>query len=41
MDNFYQELDKDGWIFDKEEDGISLFYKMYEAQKQIAIKIES
>lgn len=29
MMSFYKEFDHKGWIFDKEENGISLEYKIY------------
>lgn len=30
MVSFYVQFDQQGWIFDKEEDGVTLHYKMYE-----------
>ena len=40
MIDFYQQFDQEGWIFDKEEKGITLEYKMFEEEKQIAIRIQ-
>ena len=40
MIDFYKQFDSEGWIFDKQEKGVKLQYKMYEEEKQIAIKIE-
>jgi hypothetical protein len=39
MTSFYEEFDKPGWEFDKEDNGITLEYKVYEEEKMIAIRI--
>lgn len=39
MSEFYQQFDKPGWVFDKQDKGITLEYKVYEQQKMIAIRI--
>ena len=39
MNNLYDEFDKEGWELDKSDKGITLEYKVYEAEKQIAIRI--
>lgn len=40
MEGFYKEFDEPGWIFDKEDEGVRLEYKIYEEEKQIAIRIQ-
>jgi hypothetical protein len=40
MEDFYKEFDEPGWIFDKEDEGVRLEYKIYEEEKQIAIRIQ-
>lgn len=39
MINFYKEFDQEGWEFDKEENGTSLQYKVFEAEKQIGVRV--
>ena len=39
MMEFYVQFDQEGWVFDKEENGVTLEYKIFEAEKQIAIRI--
>lgn len=41
MMSFYKQFDMEGWIKDKEEKGVTLEYKIFEEEKQIAIRIQS
>lgn len=40
MTSFYNQFDLGDWIFDREANGITLEYKIYEEEKQIAIRIQ-
>lgn len=39
--SFYRQFDLEGWVADKEEKGVKLEYKLFEEEKQIAIRITS
>lgn len=41
MTRYYSNFDSIPWQFDKSENGVSLSFKMYEAEKQVAVLIES
>lgn len=41
MIGFYRQFDQEGWIMDLDENGVTLEYKIFEEDKQIAIRIVS
>ena len=41
MISYYKQFDIEGWILDKEEKGVTLEYKVFEEDQQIAIRISS
>ena len=41
MTSYYQYFDEPGYEFDKSEKGISMYYKVYDDTKEVAVRVEA
>jgi hypothetical protein len=41
ISHFYQFFDEPGYIFDKEKDGVRMYYKIFEEKKEVAVRVEA
>lgn len=41
MNHYYQFFNEPGYTLDKEEKGVSMYYKLYEETKEVAVRVEA
>ena len=39
MTHYYQFFSEPGYVFDKEDDGVTMYYKIVEETKEVAVRI--
>lgn len=41
MTHYYQFFSEPGYVFDKEDDGVTMYYKIVEETKEVAVRIQT